>query len=109
MPSCLRSATITAPVVLRTRSSRIVRPACGYSRRDLDLLEAQVGAAVRGDDLEERRHLRLERELRHLDAGGRVRPHDAVGAGERELALGLGVGGARDDRQVGPPRSAPRA
>src|SRR5207248_4390538 len=45
----------------------------------LDLLEAQVRPCVRGDELEEGRDLRLERELRHLDTGGGIRPDDAVG------------------------------
>src|SRR5690349_23902424 len=46
-----------------------------------------------------RSDLGLERELRHLDARGRVGADDPVGPRERQLALGLLVGGAGDDRQ----------
>src|SRR5436190_18198032 len=37
------------------------------SRPDLDLLEPEVGARMRRDELEEGRDLRLQRELCHLD------------------------------------------
>ena len=47
-------------------------------------------------------HLRLQHEVRHRAAGGRVRHDDAVGAREQELLLGVLVGGARDDLDVGP-------
>jgi hypothetical protein len=60
---------------------------------------------VGGDELEEGGDLGLERELRHLDARGRVGADDPVGPGERQLALCLLVRGAGDDRQPGAARS----
>ena len=69
----------------------------------LDLLDRQV-AARRRDDVEERRHLRLDQQVRHHAAGDRVRRHDAVGARESDLFLGLLVGRARDDDDVRPLR-----
>ena len=60
---------------------------------------------MRRDDLEERGHLRLQRELRHLRAGATSTAGRRGRAGERELALRLRVGGARDDRQVGAARA----
>jgi hypothetical protein len=56
---------------------------------------------VPADELEERGHLRLECELGHLGSGGSVGLHDAVGAREHELPLGLPRRGARNDHQVG--------
>ena len=46
VPSGLRSAMMIAPVSWRTRSSRIVLPACGHGRRDLDLRELEVAAGA---------------------------------------------------------------
>ena len=46
-----------------------------------------------------------EHELRHAVAGDRHRLRDAVGACPLELPRGVGVGGARDDQQVGPDRA----
>ena len=68
VPSPLRSATIIAPVCWRMRRSRIDLPASRHESCDLDLLEQQLGPAARRDDVEERGHLRLQDELRHLRA-----------------------------------------
>ena len=109
VPSLFRSAMITAPVVLRTRSSRIVRPASRAVGRDLDLLEAKIRPGVPADELEERRHLRLERQLRHLGSRRGIRLHDAVGAGQHELPLRL-ASSRRARRSSGrAAASAPRA
>ncbi len=100
VPSGLRSATTIAPVSWRIRSSRIVRSGGGRRRAHLDLGELEVRAGRGRDDVEEGGHLRLEHEVRHHLARGRVRKHDPVGARELQLALRRRVGGARDDRQA---------
>ncbi len=89
-------------MVLRIRSSRIVFPACGQSAAISSSSKRRSGPRVRGDELEKRRDLRLQGQLRHLRPRRGVRLHDSVGACEHELALGLARGGARDDHQVRP-------
>ena len=84
-----------APVWSRTRSFAIELPAGLRSSRDLDLLELDVGAAGHRDDVEERGHLRLRDQVRHLQAGGGVRLDDAVGAGELQLRAPSGRRSAR--------------
>ncbi len=91
-----------APVSCRTRSSRMVLPAAAHVGAYLDLGHVEIGAGGGRHGVEERGHLRLEHEVRHRAPGGRVRQHDAIGAGEHQLLLGVLVGGARDDLQVGP-------
>ena len=45
--------------------------------------------------------MRPEHEIRKDSPGGRVREHDAIGAGQQQLLFRVLVGCARDDRQVG--------
>ena len=66
------------------------RVAGGCARcADLDLGELEVGPGGGRDGVEERRHLRLQHEIRHHLPGRRVRQDDAVGAREHELSLGV--------------------
>ena len=101
LPSAFRKAITIAPVSWRMRSSRIVRPAAAHVSAHLDLRELEVGSGRRRHGVEEGGDLWLEHEVRHHLARGRVREHDPVRAGEGELLLRVGPGGARDDRQVG--------
>src|SRR6266508_1204811 len=72
---------------------------------DLDLLEAEVGPAVRGEELEEDGHLRFEDELCHLLSGGVVWLDDPVGAGTEELLSRILGRSAGDDQKVRPERT----
>ena len=66
-------------------SSRIVLPAWAQVSVTSISSNRRSGPPRRRDDVEERRDLRAQHELRHLLAGGRVRLHDAVGAREQQL------------------------
>ena len=99
-PSWLRSASTSAPVRARMSSSFNVCPDGGTCRRDADLLEAELEAAVVHHDVEELRDVRLKDERGHSCAADRLRVHDPVGAGSEQL-LGVVVSaGAGDDEQV---------
>ena len=83
-----------------------MRPGLGAVGGDLELLEAKIRPGVPADELEERRHLRLEGQLGHLGPRRGIRLHDAIGPGQHELPLGLLRRGPRDDHQVGPLRTS---
>ncbi len=62
----------------------------------------QVLAAGDRRCIQERSHLGLEDEDPHLSPGRRVRLHDAIRAGAKQLVGDVLFGGSRDDEQVGP-------
>jgi hypothetical protein len=70
-----------------------------------DLRHVQVRAGRGRDRVQERRHLRLEDEVRHRAARGRVREDHAIGPGDLELLRGVFVGAARNDLQIRPNRA----
>ena len=72
-----------------------------------DFLEAELreGSAGGRRDIEKRGDLRLEDDVRHLQAGARVRLHDLVRTGEPEIPRRRVDRGAGDDREVGPQRA----